>query len=65
MKSALRTVLKHEPWVFVSVMTINAGLQYWRNGQVSLINWVAVLLGTLLVTAVAVLGEMYWMSKSN
>jgi hypothetical protein len=65
MKSALGAVLKRELWVFVSVMTMNAGLQYSRDGQVSAINWVAVLLGTLLVTVVALPGEMYWMSKSN
>ena len=65
LKIAMRAVLKQEPWLFVSVMTINAGLQYWRDGQVSPINWFGILLGTLLVKVVAILGEMYWMSKSK
>ncbi|WP_449405620.1 hypothetical protein [Massilia phosphatilytica] len=65
MKSAMKAALKHEPWVLVSVITANAGLQYWRDGQVSPIDWFGMLLGTLLVTVVAVLGEMYWMSKSK
>jgi hypothetical protein len=65
MKSAMKAVLKHEPWIFVSVITINAGLQYWRDGQVSPIEWLGILLGTLLVTVVAVLGEIYWPSKSK
>jgi hypothetical protein len=64
-KSAMKAVLKHEPWVIMSVITVNAGLQYWRDGQVSATDWFGMLLGTLLVTVVAVLGEMYWMSKSK
>jgi hypothetical protein len=65
LKSAMRAVLKQELWVFVSVMTIYVGLQYWRDGRVSPINWFGILIGTLLVTVVAILGEMYWMSKSK
>jgi hypothetical protein len=64
-KSAMRTVLKHEPWLFLSVIAVSVGHQYWRDGQVSPIDWLGILLGILLVTVLAVLAEMYWMSKSK